>query len=341
MKFDNAFKIKKFKLLIKSRELEYRLMSMVKSGDGFFWIGGPGEEIFNAALGMHVHVGEGLHYDYVHLHYRHAATLLAMGHSMIDSVRLMRNTSTDPYSGGRSFSGHYAHKATNVMPVTSPVGTQFVVAPGTALAQKRVGSKGISIVTCGEASTAEPDFASGLLWASRPGQELPLLIIVINNRMGISTETKKVQNLKHISDRAKAFGITTSVINGNDPEKAYYGLGQAFNYVRKYKKPFCLEAQVNRLYGHSSASGAARDQNEADPLEIFEKKLVDEGVLTTSEIKAIRKTYQDEGLQALNQVRKEPMPEAKSIYDHVYAPSPVDVVYGKRFFNPNSNEGDI
>jgi len=55
------------------------------------------------------------------------------------------------------------------------------MAPGTAMAQKRHGGEGITIVTGGDAGTAEGDFATCLIWSSRPGQELPVLIIVTNN----------------------------------------------------------------------------------------------------------------------------------------------------------------
>ncbi|MBI3542276.1 MAG: thiamine pyrophosphate-dependent dehydrogenase E1 component subunit alpha, partial [Deltaproteobacteria bacterium] len=34
-------------LMVKTRSLEERLIKMYKQNDGFFWIGGPGEEAFN------------------------------------------------------------------------------------------------------------------------------------------------------------------------------------------------------------------------------------------------------------------------------------------------------
>jgi TPP-dependent pyruvate/acetoin dehydrogenase alpha subunit len=45
--------------MLRARLLEERLIRMVKQGDGYFWIGGPGEEAFNVPLGMLVHKGEG------------------------------------------------------------------------------------------------------------------------------------------------------------------------------------------------------------------------------------------------------------------------------------------
>ena len=66
-------------IMLKARLLEERMITMNKQGDGFFWIGGPGEEAFNVPLGLLIHKGEGPQYDYLHFHYRQSATLLAMG----------------------------------------------------------------------------------------------------------------------------------------------------------------------------------------------------------------------------------------------------------------------
>ncbi len=44
--------------MVKARVLEERLIRMYKQSDGYFWIGGPGEEAFNVPLGMNVKKGQ-------------------------------------------------------------------------------------------------------------------------------------------------------------------------------------------------------------------------------------------------------------------------------------------
>src|SRR5271157_4750008 len=56
--------LKMHDLMLKARLLEERLIRMQKQGDGYFWIGGPGEEAFNTALGLLVNKGEGVDHDY-------------------------------------------------------------------------------------------------------------------------------------------------------------------------------------------------------------------------------------------------------------------------------------
>src|SRR5688500_2583264 len=174
-------------LMVKARVLEERLIQMYKQGHGYFWIGGPGEEAFNVPLGLLMKKGQGPEYDYLHAHYRQSGTLLALGEDPIGAMRQMKNTATDPYSGGRNFAGHFSARRLNIAPVSSPIEVQYAIAPGTAMVQKRHGGDGITIVTGGDAGTAEGDFASCLVWSSRPGSELPILIIVTNNQWGIST----------------------------------------------------------------------------------------------------------------------------------------------------------
>ena len=306
-------------LMVKSRVLEERLIQMYKQGHGFFWIGAPGEEAFSVPLGLLMKKGQGPAYDYLHAHYRQSPTLLALGEDPIGALRQMKNTASDPYSGGRNFVGHFSKRAWNITPVSSPIEVQYSIAPGTAMAQKRHGGDGITIVTGGDAGSAEGDFATCLVWSSRPGNELPILIIVTNNRWGISTSYGTQQGCERISDRGKAFGMRTQTINGNDPIESYQALQEAMSYVRTERKPFLLEARVSRLYGHSSASGANFITNEADCLADFEQRLMQAGVLTSAEAEQLRKRWTETLADAARKVKEEPMPSPDSIWDHIYA----------------------
>src|SRR5438105_9998690 len=168
------------RIMVRARAMEERMIKMSKSGEGYFWIGGPGEEAFNTALGLQVKKGQGPAFDYLHFHYRNSATMLAMGMPLIDAVRQMAMTATDPHSLGRNFPGHFSFRAWNVIPVSSVIEIQYTMAPGTAIVQKRHGGDGISIVAGGDAGTAEGDFASCMVWSSRPHNELPVLMVVMN-----------------------------------------------------------------------------------------------------------------------------------------------------------------
>jgi 2-oxoisovalerate dehydrogenase E1 component alpha subunit len=312
--------------MVRSRAMEERLIKMSKSGEGYFWIGGPGEEAFNVALGLQVKKGEGPDFDYLHLHYRNSATLIAMGMPILDIVRQMAMTATDPFSAGRNFPSHFARKDWNVVPVSSVIEIQFAMAPGTALVQKRKGGDGITIVVGGDAGAAEGDFATCMIWSTRPGNELPVLMIVMNNGWGISTAYATQHAMANIIDRGQPFGIPGEVVDGNDPVACWFAIEEAMRHCRSRRGPYMLEARVARLHGHSSSSGAPRS-GEPDCLALFEARLLEAGLIDQTTLDGLHEEAKEEADAAAAQAMREPKPEPQDVEKYTYAPSPVDRVY--------------
>jgi 2-oxoisovalerate dehydrogenase E1 component alpha subunit len=332
---DKNFSLAYHKHMVRARALEERLIKMMRSGDGFFWIGGPGEEAFAVALGLQVKKGHGVAYDYLHLHYRSNPIALTMGAPMIDFVRQMKSVAGDPFSGGRNFVAHICKREWNIVPVTSTIETQFAVAPGTAMAQRRARLRGeeagVTIVIGGDAGSAEGDFATGLIWSSRPGFELPLLFITTNNKYGISTPAETQHGEKNVSDRARAFGIPVAVVDGNTPDKIWAALETAFDTVRSTGKPYFLEVMVSRLHGHSSSSGAQRTLDEPCCIDVFEKKLLKNGWITEKEIEDVKQAAHQEAQEAHEQVKKESYPDPSTFQDHSFANNVRGGVPGRDF----------
>jgi len=304
--------------MVKARSLEERLIKMSKGGEGFFWIGGPGEEAFNVPLGLQVKKGQGVSHDYLHLHYRSSGIMLAMGAEVIDTIRQMRTTSTDPYSRGRNFVNHYAIPEWNVLPVAPTIETQYSTCIGTAIAQARSKSDGITIVNGGDAGTAEGDFHSCLVWANRPALPLPVLMIVINNGFGISTPAREQHGEENISDWARVFkGMPSKTINGNDPVESWFAIQEAMKYIRTNRKPYLLEARASRLNGHSSSSGANR-VSEPDCIKLFEEKLIKGKIASEDQLKKVWELIQRECDDAHAKVKQEPFPDGEDIWNGVF-----------------------
>lgn len=315
------------RIMVQARALEERMIKMSKSGQAHFWIGGPGEEAFNVCLGLQVNKGRGPAHDYLHLHYRNSATLLAMGMPMEDALRQIAMTRTDPHSMGRNFAGHFAKPEWNVVPVSSVVEIQHVVAPGTAIVQKRHGGAGITIVVGGDAGTAEGDFASCMVWSTRPGNELPILIVVMDNRWGISTRTASQCCAEPIIERGKSFGIPGETFDGNDPIVSWNAIDRAMSWCRVQRRPYLLEPCVSRLHGHSSSSGAVRVNDEPDCVQQFEQTLQSAGVLAQRDVDQIWSEARLQIEETVERVLAEPQPTADDVATHTYAPSSADVIY--------------
>ena len=308
-----------YNLMLKARITEERLIHIYKQGLGYFWIGGPGEEAFSVPLGLLVDKGQGIHKDWLYLHYRGLPTLMAMGLTIKEAFRTVLNKATDQSSGGRNFVNHYSLPQWNVAPVTSVIGVQYSMAIGTARVQKRTkNNKSLTVVTGGDAGSHEADFATCLIWASRPKQELPLLITVQNNQWGISTNFVSQHGIKSIADRARAFQIESYEIDGNDPIESYQKLEKAIQSIRKNRKPVFIEAKVSRLYGHSSASGANYVQEEECCIKRFETFLIQEKILTKKQSEELWTDYKEEAKKIQQEVMKEEDPQGDSIWKHIY-----------------------
>jgi 2-oxoisovalerate dehydrogenase E1 component alpha subunit len=157
-----------------------------------------------------------------------------------------------------------------------------------------------------------------MIWATRPSEELPILMIITNNEYGISTPGSTQHGEKCIVDRAKTFGIATAMADGNNPEKAWSAISQALEFVRSSGKPYMLELKVSRLYGHSSSSGANKI-SETDCLDIMEKKLLKNNWLTDADIQKLKIDASQEANAAYEIARQENYPDAQSIHEDTFA----------------------
>lgn len=311
--------LKIHELMVRARLLEERLIKMSKGGDGFFWIGGPGEEAFNVSLGLQVKKGHGLEHDFLHLHYRSSAIMLAMGAKPIDTIRQMRSVATDPYSKGRNFVNHYAVPELNVVPISPTIETQYSTVIGTGIAQARAKTDAVSIVNGGDAGSAEGDFHTCLVWANRPVLPLPILIIVINNGYGISTEMRTQHGERNIADWAKVFPeMPGKTIDGNSVVESWAALEEAFAYVRKNRRPYLLEARTSRLYGHSSSSGANRIA-EPDCIAMLEDAMAERGAAKPAQLKKVWEAEAAAIDEAHKKVQQEPFPKGESVWEDVFA----------------------
>jgi 2-oxoisovalerate dehydrogenase E1 component alpha subunit len=88
--------------------------------------------------------------------------------------------------------------------------------------------------------------------------------------------------------------------------------------VRKERKPYLVEANVSRLYGHSSASGANFITEEPDCLSLFEERLAARGILSAADAGKVRKKWVDTLADLARSVRDEPQPDPATIYDHIF-----------------------
>lgn len=328
----------------RSRCTEEHIVRLVSRGEVKFAIWGPGEEVHGTATALALSKVVPLDRFGLVPHYRSGA-LCSMWTRLhgydaftLDVLRQQFSKDTDRMSRGRQMVYHLDMKEYGILPVQSPVGMQLGKAAGYALGFKLKGQQGFGMAVVGDGTTAEGDMHDTMSAASV--WSLPLLILVTDNNVAISTTPAEGRGIKDFVAYANSFGIAGLRCDGRDFDDVYSTTARAAHYIYSQQKPLLIHVHsLPRFNGHSSAADVTYDLSQDDPLIRFAERLVRDGVL--GERDALRRVKgegrdffahhdlgnvmgrQDEELRAmLDQVRAEPDPDPASVTDHIRAPFP-------------------
>jgi hypothetical protein len=166
-------------------------------------------------------------------------------------------------------------------------------------------------------------FHEGLNFAAT--QKAPFVLILENNLWAYSTPVRKQVPLENLADRAKAYGIDSYIVDGNDVVAMYSTAKEAVTRARAGEGPILIEAKTFRRLGHAQHDPAEYVPKEMrahwearDPITLYEKYLTGEKLLDTKSKKEI-----DKKLDTLLAAEREfaensPMPPAELAEEGVY-----------------------
>src|SRR5438067_1634747 len=115
---------------------------------------------------------------------------------------------------GKGGSMHLIDPQAGVMGMSAVVGTTIANAAGYAYALKLRRSNAVVVSFFGDGATEEGVFAETLNFAVL--KRLPILFVCENNQYAIHTHQNRRQGKPHIRGRARAFGMSTDLLDGND-----------------------------------------------------------------------------------------------------------------------------
>jgi len=312
------------RLMSLSRQTDNKIMNLLKQGKSYFHIPGGGHETIQIACGLSMKPG----IDWAYPYYRDMAFLLTVGVKPEDIFLHMLAKAADPMTGGRQMPCHWGSKEFNIPTQSSPTGTQFLQAVGTAIANRKKGIDAVTYVSSGEGTTSEGEFHEAINWASR--DKLPVVFVIQNNKLAISVPVENQSGGKNSSviEMMKGYeNLLKMDVDGTNFLKSNVAAKSAFKYARMGKGPALLEAHVVRLFSHSSSDDQRKYRTKKsleadmlkDPIILFADKLKKEGVLTDlayDEFKNEIKNHIDEAAEwALSQPDPEPDSAVKFILD--------------------------
>jgi len=143
---------------------------------------------------------------------------------------------------------HITHPASGVMVTTGIVGSSMPIANGLALAAQLRKEDRVTVAYFGDGASNIGAFHESLNMAAI--WKLPVLFVCQNNGYGEHTRYEVTTPVRHISDRAAAYGIPGVNVDGNDPLKMYAAAKEAVDRARAGEGPTLLEARTFRFHGH-------------------------------------------------------------------------------------------
>src|SRR5690606_18857354 len=195
-------------------------------------------------------------------------------------------------SRGRGGSMHLFDVEHRFMGGYALVGGPFPLAVGIAKAIKMKGGDEISICFLGDAANNQGTFHESLNMAKV--WNLPVLYVCENNLYGIGTRIDRSTAVIDQYKRLAGYDIPAVQVDGQDIETVYEAARVAVDHVRSGKGPYFLELMTYRYRGHSmSDSNAYRAKEEErmwsgrDPIILLRDKLIEAGVITKDDYKAM------------------------------------------------------
>ncbi len=312
-----------YRNMVLARFMDDKMLIMLKQGKSYFHIGCSGHEAIQTAAGFSLQPG----YDFAYPYYRDLAFVLQYGVTPEEVFLNFLAKEDDPSSGGRQMPNHYGHKKLRIVSQSSPTGTQYLQAVGTAMAAKKQGKDEMVYVSSGEGTTSQGDFHEAINWASR--ERLPVIFVIQNNKYAISVHVSEQMAGRSVYRFTAGYqGLTRFKVDGTDFFESYRVMKQAVEKIRQGEGPVLVEAETVRLLAHSSSDSQIKyrskkeleEDQKNDPIPKFENRLLEAELFTVEELQQLRQEIKQEVDAAAERALQHPDPDPQTLYHFLYAP---------------------
>jgi 2-oxoisovalerate dehydrogenase E1 component len=279
-----------------------------------------GHDGIQLAIGQVFQRGE----DFMFPYYRDMLTVLSAGMTAEEIILNGISKATDPASGGRHMSNHFAKPEWHIENVSSATGNHDLHAVGVARAISYYGKKGVAITSHGEASTSEGYVYEAINGASK--EKLPVIFVLQDNGYGISVPKRDQTANRKVAENFSGFqNLRIIHCNGKDVFDSMNAMTEARDHAIETGCPVIVHANCVRIGSHSNSDKHTlyRDEHElsyvkaADPLHKFRRMLLRYKIFTEEELLEIEAASKKELQLANRMAMAAPDPDPASVFDFV------------------------
>lgn len=309
------------------RLIEERMLILLRQGKISKWFSGIGQEAI--AVGSTIALRETDHILPLHRNLGVFTTRNVPLHRLFAQWE----GRPDGYTKGRDRSFHFGAPEHRIIGMISHLGAMLGVADGLALSSVLDGTDDLALVFSGDGGASEGDFHEAINVAAV--WDLPVIFLVENNGYGLSTPSSEQFRQRAFVDKAPGYGIEGVQVDGNNILDVYSTMSRVAEQVRGTRRPVLVEAMTFRMRGHEEASGTKyvpkpliEAWKRKDPVENFERHLLESGIISAEDAAAIRKKFTKmiEGAWERSASGGEVAPDFATELGDVYAAASAEVI---------------
>ena len=235
---------------------------------------------------------------------------------------------------GKGGSMHVTDGSKGILGANGIVGAGYLLALGAGFSIKHhKKSDDISIVIAGDGSVNQGMFHEAMNMISL--FELPVLVVVENNRYGEFTSIERHSAVTELYKRARAYNIEAHVLDGNDAQMVFNETGKIIESMRRDGKPRFVELLTYRLHGHMEGEPELyRDSKEKenfiqkDPIHILEQNLINTLQFTVDDLNELKHEAEQVISEAVTFAERAQEAALKDLKKDVYAPESITLFSG-------------
>lgn len=317
-------KIKLYTNMVRARKVDELMVKGVQSGKvPSFYHSGQGQEAIGVGACSFLREDDYL----VAYHRGHGlCELISKGLPVNDYVAEHYGKATGSCNG---VAGHHCcDMQRGIFGRGGTVGGHFTLAAGAGLTAKLRGKGQVVVCLFGDGSTGRGTFHTALLMSAN--WKLPVVWLCSNNRIAQFVPIEVSYPKENIADLAYGYDIPAKIVDGQDVVAVYEAVQEAVDKARAGEGPSFIECKTYRFRAHVEGSAdlvqtELRSEEEInvwkkrDPIDLFGKKLLVEGILSQDDIAQIEREAVKETEEADSFSTESPVPHPEILQKVLYA----------------------